>query len=170
MNAGTTSLVIDIARDSVRWDGLGDAEALVDRAIAGAVSTAGLVHAPGAELSVVLTDDAGIMALNATWRGKDTPTNVLSFPAADPAAAARSPLLGDIILAYETLDREAREAGRPLADHFTHLLVHGFLHLFGYDHDTRAKADSMEALETAILAGLGLGDPHADAVPLRAAS
>ena len=163
------SIAIDIARESPLWQRLPDADALVERAVSAAVTVGGLAHAPGAELSVVLTDDAGIRKLNAAWRAKDKPTNVLSFPAAAAPMIARSPMLGDIILAFETVDREAAEARQPPADHFVHLVVHGFLHLFGYDHQDDAEADAMEALETEILAELGIPDPYAEALALRAA-
>ena len=162
-------IAIDIARESPLWQRLAEAEALVERAVAAAASVGGPKHAPGAELSVVLTDDAGIKGINAAWRAMDKPTNVLSFPAAPATSIARSPMLGDIILAYETLEREAAEAGLPLAHHLSHLVVHGFLHLFGYDHATDAEADAMESLETRILAALGIPDPYAEAPALCAA-
>ncbi|MFZ0600218.1 MAG: rRNA maturation RNase YbeY [Roseiarcus sp.] len=139
----------------------------------------------GGDVSLSLADDAALRALNARWRGIDKPTNVLSFPSAGPAfPAARSGppgaapkgvrkdarlatgygALGDIALAFETLAREAGELGVPLADHYRHLVAHGFLHLIGYDHETDAEAERMEALETRILARLGAADPYARAV------
>ena len=139
----------------------------------------------GGDVSLRLADDATLRALNARWRGIDKPTNVLSFPSAGPAfPAARSGppgaapkgvrkdarlatgygALGDIALAFETLAREAGELGVPLADHYRHLVAHGFLHLIGYDHETDAEAERMEALETRILARLGAADPYARAV------
>ena len=93
--------------------------------------------------------------LNRDYRAKDKPTNVLSFP------APHGPLLGDVIIAWETLLREAEEEGITPADHLAHLTIHGLLHLLGYDHETDAEAVAMESLETAILAGLGIKDPHA---------
>jgi probable rRNA maturation factor len=112
------------------------------------------------EVSLCLADDAALRALNLSWRGIDKPTNVLSFPsAADRPGEAAT--LGDIALAYETLAREADDLGVSLADHYRHLLVHGFLHLIGYDHETDAEAERMEALETKILARLGVADPYA---------
>jgi probable rRNA maturation factor len=119
------------------------------------------------ELSLVFTDDASVRAVNAEWRGQDKPTNVLSFPAF-PLVPGRmpGPMLGDIILAYETLVREAGELDKPFDDHLTHLLVHGFLHLFGYDHLDVAEAETMEGLETRILATLGLSDPYGDSDPV----
>jgi len=116
-----------------------------------------------AELSLLFTDDASIRAINAEWRGQDKPTNVLSFPAfpVQPGDMP-GPMLGDIILAHETLVREAAEMGKPFEEHLTHLLVHGFLHLFGYDHMETDEAEEMEGLETRILGELGLSDPYGD--------
>lgn len=118
------------------------------------------------EISVVLADDATVQALNRDWRGKDKPTNVLSFATLDDDAAPVVPgaplLLGDIILAYGTCKAEADELGKPLRDHLSHLVVHGVLHLLGYDHEEdEAEAEEMEALETSILAGQGIADPYA---------
>jgi probable rRNA maturation factor len=116
------------------------------------------------EVSVVFTDDAEQQALNRAWRGKDRPTNVLSFPNMDddgPAVPGLPRLLGDVVLARETVAREAREQGKRTVDHTVHLLVHGTLHLLGYDHEGAAQAAEMEALERAILAGLGIADPYA---------
>ena len=112
-------------------------------------------------LAVLLTDDAAIRRLNAQWRGIDKPTNVLSFPPAPPAApASGAKSLGDIAIAYETTAREARDEDKPFADHLSHLAVHGFLHLMGYDHESDAHAETMEQLERAILARLGVPDPY----------
>ena len=114
------------------------------------------------ELAIVLTDDAAIRTLNRDWRGKDAPTNVLSFPAAAPSAprAGDARLLGDIVIAYETTAREAVAEGKPFAHHLAHLAVHGFLHLLGYDHETDAEAEAMEALEIAVLRRLGVPNPY----------
>jgi probable rRNA maturation factor len=112
------------------------------------------------ELSLVFTDDDHIRALNRRFRGKDVPTNVLSFPAA--GGDRFGPLLGDIALAQETVAGEAADQGLTIEHHLTHLIVHGFLHLIGYDHETEADAAVMERLETAILAGIGVADPYAD--------
>jgi probable rRNA maturation factor len=114
-----------------------------------------------AELSIVLTDDTEQQDLNRDWRGKDAPTNVLSFPQIEPFSPVIG-LLGDIVLAHETLEREAADLDKPLEHHFTHLVVHGFLHILGYDHLTEDEALVMEGLETQILAGLGVPDPYAD--------
>jgi probable rRNA maturation factor len=118
------------------------------------------------ELSLVFTDDASIRAINAEWRSQDKPTNVLSFPAF-PVTPGKmpGPMLGDIVVALETLKREAAELEKPFEEHLTHLLVHGFLHLFGYDHIEDDEAERMEGLETRILARLGLSDPYGDRSP-----
>ncbi|HEV7317122.1 MAG TPA: rRNA maturation RNase YbeY [Ensifer sp.] len=118
------------------------------------------------ELSLVFTDDASIRAINAEWRSQDKPTNVLSFPAFPVTPGAMpGPMLGDIIVARETLEREAVELEKTFDAHLTHLLVHGFLHLFGYDHMEDDEAERMEGLETRILARLGLSDPYGDRTP-----
>ncbi|MDO1580825.1 rRNA maturation RNase YbeY [Rhizobium oryzicola] len=119
------------------------------------------------ELSLVFSDDAQIREINAEWRGKDKPTNVLSFPAfpVEPGDMP-GPMLGDIVIARETVEREAVELDKPFDEHLTHLLVHGFLHLFGYDHMETEEAEEMEGLETRILAKLGLSDPYAGQEPL----
>jgi probable rRNA maturation factor len=113
------------------------------------------------EISLVFTGDDDIRTVNEAWRGQDKPTNVLSFPAFPLLPGGQpGPMLGDIVLAEETLRREALDLGIPFDDHLTHLLVHGFLHLFGYDHMTEEEAAVMEGLETRILAELGLADPY----------
>jgi probable rRNA maturation factor len=108
-------------------------------------------------LTVLLTDDASVQALNRDFRGKDAPTNVLSFPAAETAL----PYLGDIALAYGVCARESLAQGKPLEDHLAHLTVHGVLHLLGYDHQAHAEAEAMEEMERAILERLGVPDPYA---------
>jgi probable rRNA maturation factor len=120
---------------------------------------------PEAVVDVTLADDAAQQALNRTWRGKDSSTNVLAFPAADPSVPVPpgAPLLlGDVVLAFETVRREAVEQQKPLADHLRHLVVHGVLHLLGYDHEEAADAAAMEAREKAILAELGVPNPYRD--------
>lgn len=114
-----------------------------------------------AELSILLTNDAEQQALNKQWRGKDSSTNVLSFPQIEPFDPVVG-ILGDITLARETVVREAEEQGVTFEAHFTHLVVHGFLHILGYDHIDDDEATTMESLETAILARLGIDDPYAD--------
>jgi probable rRNA maturation factor len=121
-----------------------------------------------AEVAVMLTDDAGIRTLNSNWRGIDKPTNVLSFPALQPTAGAPADaprMLGDIAIAYETTRKEADDEEKPFDRHLSHLAVHGFLHLIGYDHETDDDAEAMESLEAEILAQLGIPDPYADRDP-----
>jgi probable rRNA maturation factor len=115
------------------------------------------------ELGITLTDDAGQQQLNHKYRGKPAPTNVLAFPACDPNASVPcgAPLLlGDVVLAFETVEREAVDQGKTFVDHFRHLVVHGVLHLLGWEHQSEAAAAEMEALETSILAKLGVPDPY----------
>jgi probable rRNA maturation factor len=114
-----------------------------------------------AEITVVLTDDAEQQALNRDWRKIDKTTNVLSFPQIEPFGPVNG-LLGDITLARETMETEANAEGITLEAHFTHLVVHGFLHILGHDHLTDDEAETMEALETKILGNLGIADPYAD--------
>jgi len=146
------------------WQTAAD-EAVIHRAIETAAETvnAGLGEA---ELAVMLTDDAGIRTLNSNWRGVDKPTNVLSFPALQPtgpSGADDAPrMLGDIAIAYETTRKEADDEQKPFDHHLSHLAVHGFLHLIGYDHENDDDAEVMETLEQEILAQLGIPDPYAD--------
>jgi probable rRNA maturation factor len=147
------------------WQAEPDAEAVILRAIE---TAAAMVEAEtgAAELAVMLTDDVGIATLNRNWRGIDKPTNVLSFPALQPSGG-REPddapaMLGDIAIAYETLRREADEEQKPFDHHLSHLAIHGFLHLVGYDHEKDGEAEVMESLERDILAQLGIPDPYAD--------
>ena len=152
------ALSIDILVQSDHWRGQPDAKQTVRRALRAADAAA--EHRGGARaLCVVLSDDAAVRALNRDWRGKDAPTNVLSFPAAtSPCQAAGS--LGDIVIAFETVEREAQAEGKPFLHHLAHLAVHGFLHLCGYDHQQSAEAAAMEGLERAILARLDIPDPY----------
>jgi len=116
----------------------------------------------GSELSVLFSDDAHIRLLNAQWRAKDKPTSVLSFPAFAPAKnGPMPPLLGDIVLAFETVKVESISENKPFEDHVTHLIVHGLLHLLGYDHETESEAIEMEELEVRVLATLAIADPYA---------
>lgn len=139
-------------------DGL---EEIADRAIHEALTQSKARVAGIAEVTVVLTDDAEQHELNKQWRGFDKSTNVLSFPQLEPFTPVVG-LVGDITLARETVEAEAAEMGITLEAHFTHLVVHGFLHLLGYDHIEEADAVKMESLETKILARLGIADPYAD--------
>lgn len=154
-------ITIDISVESGDWPDEESLRALVDRAVGAALDVAA-IDASHAELSLLFTDDEAVRALNAQWRGKDRPTNVLSFPvqAVSPGDPA-PPLLGDIVLARETVEREAALEGKPFDHHLTHLVVHGLLHLFGYDHQYERQARVMEGLEREILARLGMADPYA---------
>src|SRR5215813_12784441 len=147
------------------WQAEPGAEAVIHRAIEAAAEIAD-ADTDDAELAVMLTDDTGIRTLNSNWRGIDKPTNVLSFPALQPERAPKpgeAPrMLGDIAIAYETMRREADEEQKPFDHHLSHLAVHGFLHLIGYDHENDADAEAMESLETEILAQLGIPDPYAE--------
>jgi probable rRNA maturation factor len=121
--------------------------------------------ASNVEVGVTLADDVEQQRLNREYRGQDVPTNVLAFPAWEPGTPVPpgAPLLlGDVVLAFETVAREAAEQGKPFTDHIRHMIVHGVLHLLGYDHRTRAEAAIMEPLETSILAELGVPNPYRD--------
>jgi probable rRNA maturation factor len=153
--AAKNACKIDVLVESGLWKEPRVVKSLVRRAVneaAAAVSTS------GAELAIVLTNDSAIRLLNRDWRGKDAATNVLSFPAQN--ASGELPLLGDIVLAYETIAREARDEGKVFAHHVAHLTVHGFLHLNGYDHKRSKDADEMEQLERKILRRLAIPDPY----------
>lgn len=150
------------------WQAEPDAEAVVHRAIAAAAESID-ADVGDAELAVMLTDDAGIRTLNSNWRGIDKPTNVLSFPALQPTGPVGPEdaprMLGDIAIAYQTTRKEADDERKPFDHHLSHLAIHGFLHLIGYDHEKDGEAEAMEALERQILAQLGIPDPYADRDP-----
>jgi probable rRNA maturation factor len=167
MTPAAPPVVVDVAVDAPAWtDRLPDAEECVRRAVTAAFDAAGLTARPDAELSVVLAEDASVQALNRDFRGKDTATNVLSFPGVSPEVTATAAHLGDIILAYGTVAREAEDEGKPFSHHLSHLVVHGVLHLFGFDHGTDAEAEEMEQHERVALLALGVPDPYApDTVP-----
>ena len=155
---------LDIIIESPRWQAVPGVEPALRRAIdAAAMPTlADLFGSEQSELAIVLTDDAAIRALNRQWRGHDQPTNVLSFPCRDAPQGTRGPrILGDVVIAYETTALEAQTQGVPFDHHLTHLAVHGFLHLLGYDHETDTEAETMERLEREILARLDVPDPYA---------
>lgn len=147
------------------WNGERGVETTIHRAIETAASMVDADTAD-AELAIMLTDDAGIRTLNKNWRGIDKPTNVLSFPALQPEGGGGPDdaprMLGDIAIAYETTRREADDEQKPFDHHLSHLAVHGFLHLIGYDHENDDDAEDMESLEREILSSLGIPDPYAD--------
>ncbi len=148
--------MIEVEIESPDWTAaLEDVEALARRAAEAALASS----TREGDVVVLLTDDDAIAGLNQGFRGKAGPTNVLSFPAPESAR----PHLGDVAVAYGVSAREADEQGKPLAHHLMHLVAHGVLHLVGYDHEIDSEAETMEALERRILAGLGAPDPYADA-------
>ena len=154
-------VAIDILVEAGDWPPEDELARLAGEAVRAVAAELGLSGA-ASELSIVFTDDASIQRLNAQWRGKDRPTNVLSFPAFPIALGAPlPPMLGDIVLASETVAREAALEAKPLAHHISHLIVHGFLHLVGHDHEIEAEAESMEAIERRALARLAIPDPYA---------
>jgi probable rRNA maturation factor len=160
VSGASLALAVDVARHGKAWDASGIGDALLARAARAALETASVLPPSHFEVSIVLTGDEEMRALNRTWRGKDAATNVLSFPADD---ALRGPgLLGDVVLAYETILKEAREGHLAFADHVSHLVVHGVLHLIGFDHAQDGEARRMEALERKTLAALGIADPYAE--------
>lgn len=163
-----TQLDVEVAVETPLWEVLPGAEAMVRRAAATAVTAAGVSLQPRVELAVALTGDSRLRDLNRTYRGQDKPTNVLSFPTAEPALLAAAPYLGDIAIAGETLLAEAAAEGKPPLHHLAHLVVHGVLHLLGHDHEDDAEAEAMEALERRALAGLGVPDPYAEPAPASA--
>jgi probable rRNA maturation factor len=154
-----SKIQIDVIVRSPRWRAQPKARAIVKKAVSAAAKA---VSTPRAELAIVLGDDSAIRALNRTWRGQNKPTNVLSFPAAEPGGQKRSasPYIGDIVIAYQTAAREAVAEGKPFGHHLAHLAVHGFLHLLGYDHADDRDADAMERLERRILKRLAIPDPY----------
>lgn len=152
---------LDIMIEEGDWETIPDVEVLAQKAASAALAVTYEADEE-CEASLMLTDDAQIQELNRNWRGKDKPTNVLSFPAfpvvpGDPLP----PMLGDIVLAIETISREASLEKKPFEHHLTHLIVHGFLHLLGYDHETDEEAEVMEAMERRVLARLAIPDPYA---------
>ena len=150
---------IDVIVRSARWRERPTAKTIVKKAVFAAAIAA---STRPIELAIVLSDDSAIRALNRNWRGKNAPTNVLSFPAATPGKArSASPYLGDIVIADQTTAREAVAEGKPFNHHLTHLAIHGFLHLLGYDHENDRDAQTMERLERKILKRLAIPDPYA---------
>ena len=157
---------------SAEWDSSEDWAAIAERAVRAAVAESEWAALLGsrlaAEISVKFTTDEEVHALNAEYRDKDRPTNVLSFPMVDPdllealaTAGAGEALLGDVVLAHGVCTREAAEKGVSVADHAAHLVVHGALHLLGYDHEeSETEAEAMEAAERRALLALGIADPY----------
>jgi probable rRNA maturation factor len=146
---------IDVLVESNLWKRKAEATSMARRAV---VEAAVALETPAAELAIVLTDDSAIRALNREWRGVDAATNVLSFPTG--GRGGKPSLIGDIVLAYETIAQEACAEHKPFAHHVAHLAVHGFLHLLGYDHVRATEAEAMERTERAILRRLAIPDPY----------
>jgi probable rRNA maturation factor len=147
---------ISIDVEDETWHGIFGVEGVVTRAIEA------VLPGDARGIDVVLTNDAEMQILNKEWRGMNKPTNVLSFPSPDmPVPEGEVAHLGDIVLAWGTVTREAQDAGKPLSAHVTHLVVHGTLHLLGFDHEDDADADVMEKKETEVLASLNIADPYA---------
>ena len=160
----------DYLIETDKWTQIPDLEALINRALdcahAYAEQIEGIEILPNSEISLVFSDDDAVQELNANHRGKDKPTNVLSFPI-DEDADPLGPLLGDVVFAFETVEREAKELTIEVSSHLTHLCVHGFLHLLGYDHIEWDEAEKMESVEIAILAQLGIDNPYAGSDPVQ---
>ena len=162
---------IQISIEADGWPAAGVLEALCERAVTAACDYLAreeglLFPRAGCELSLLFADDETVRGINDTWRGQDKPTNVLSFPACPlKPGGMPGPMLGDILLARETVAAEAGALGIAFDNHLTHLLVHGFLHLLGYDHVDDDDARIMEGLETRILATLDLSDPYENTPP-----
>ena len=157
------TITVDVEVVDPAWLAAGEVDGLAQDVVAATLTEVGRRVHPDAEISVRLCDDDEIRALNLAWRNKDKATNVLSFPS---PAGNRGPLLGDIVVAFEYVSEEAREAGRSLRDHLSHMLVHGLLHLLGFDHESEDQAEEMEDFERRILARLGIEDPYSGTVPV----
>jgi probable rRNA maturation factor len=158
----------DISVEDERWLSAGGFCALIPKLADATVAEVKLAP-EGHAVSIALMSDAQVRSLNKAFRGKDSPTNVLSFPSASPVGSiwnqAGPVFLGDVALAYETVAREASEQGKPIQNHAAHLVVHGVLHLTGFDHETGSDAERMEATERLILGKFGIPDPYADDAP-----
>jgi probable rRNA maturation factor len=154
------TLCIETSVESAGWNAQDGLEALVAESLRSVLEESGDILVEGVEVSLLFCDDARIQELNRDFRGQNKPTNVLSFPSPDPLETAR--FIGDIAVAYETVAREAQEQGKTLKQHCRHMIVHGFLHLLGYDHEDETEAEAMEAMEIRILRRLGVDNPYRD--------
>lgn len=154
-------MTISIEIEDEAWQALPGLDHIARMAVTSALASAG-ADGRESEVALLFTNDESIAAINADWRGKNTPTNVLSFPAAPdmPMPDGEPRPLGDIVLSHGVIAQEATEQGKTLHDHTAHLIVHGVLHLLGFDHETDAEAIEMERLETSILKRLGISNPY----------
>ncbi len=175
--ARRSRLIVEVVEEGPAWTCLDEpSTARIAAKVASALSRHIDLPAATVSAALALADDDRLRELNRQWRNIDKPTNVLSFPASPPpprpsktgraGTRASAHFLGDIIIAEATLAREAADQDIPISDHFHHLVLHGLLHLAGYDHEVDVEAEEMEALETRILADLGIADPYASSVPL----
>ncbi len=154
---------IDITVSAEGWSDEPHLMGILTKAIKSVAETAKLKWPQDAELSVLFTNDKQMASINGEWREKNQPTNVLSFPGSDVEIGEQSDfMIGDLVFAYETVKREALDQEKQFEDHLTHLIIHGFLHLFGYDHIEENQAEQMEALEIKSLAQMGINDPYAN--------
>lgn len=154
-------MIVDISMPCDNWEDLPDLRSILIKAACEAAKAGGVSSPENTEISIVLASDDFIRDLNRRYRNKDRPTNVLSFPAGDHEPEDEAPkLLGDIILAFETIRSEAVKQNKPIVNHVSHLTVHGVLHLLGHGHENRSDAETMESLEVDILNGLGVPNPY----------
>ena len=146
-------IAFDLLVEDDRWTRLGDLEVLTRKALGAA---AALPEPVSGRIALLLADDAALQTLNRDFRGKDKPTDVLSFP----SLPMDRPFLGDIAVAFDTSAADAASQGKALGDHLCHLIIHGCLHLLGFDHEADTEAEEMEALEIKALASLGIANPY----------
>ena len=160
--AQAETLAVEVVRHGAAWEKSAISDPAIELAAHAAFGVAPRAEPAPYEITIALTDDAEMRDLNRTWRKKDEPTNVLSFPAG--GASGEAGMLGDVIISFETAQREAEDSGIALSDHVSHLVVHGVLHLLGFDHRDDTEAEQMEDLERKALASLGIADPYAGEV------
>ncbi|MGX1308410.1 putative rRNA maturation factor [Amorphus suaedae] len=158
----TAPVSAEVVREAEGWPDESVLQEICDRAIAAACKAGDISLPDDAGVAILFSDDAHVRRLNAEFRDQDKPTNVLSFPASGDGGFGEATHLGDIVLAFETVAAEAESGATPFDHHVAHLVMHGFLHVLGYDHVDEDEAVEMEHLETLALAELGIADPYAD--------